>query len=159
MPPADIDLVNLQVNPGARRILVGPGQNIVALRRIKLTSGANQQSPGELSLKIASLFNEVYMRICFNVRSMAPCHVLALSHSVNILEEDTIEVFATAVCYKLGPLKSSGGRFGGMSHSHNSAISFDGILLGSQFDRQVLTYRCTYINNGSALIHTSTLAP
>ena len=34
-----------------------------------------------------------------------PCHVLGLTHSVNILEEDTVEIMMSAVAYPLMPLQ------------------------------------------------------
>ena len=35
--------------------------------------------------------------MCLSIKQMMPCHVLGLTHSVNILEEDTVEIMISAI--------------------------------------------------------------
>ena len=49
-----------------------------------------------LSLSLPRL-QEAYLKICISIRQMMPCHVLGLTHSVNILEEDTVEIMISAI--------------------------------------------------------------
>ena len=35
--------------------------------------------------------------MCISIRQMMPCHILGLTHCVNILEEDTVEIMISAI--------------------------------------------------------------
>lgn len=37
------------------------------------------------------------MKLCFNIRSMIPCQILNISHSINILEDNQVELLVTAM--------------------------------------------------------------
>jgi hypothetical protein len=46
-------------------------------------------------------FKMAYLRLCFSLRNMMPCQIVCLSHDVNILEEDTVEIIVHATAHKL----------------------------------------------------------
>ena len=98
IPPEGVEMTNMEFIPGSERELNGTGKLITVLRRVKLNNVYHQ--PGLLNSSLSSLFNDTYLRLCFNVRAMRPCHVLALSHSVHLVEEDSMEVLASAICYR-----------------------------------------------------------
>ncbi len=82
---------------------------MTVLRRGKLlprkgsnAGGGNGES--SLSYLLNRLFQEAYLRLCFSVKSMAPCQVLGLTHNVNILEEGQVEILISALVHKTAPM-------------------------------------------------------
>jgi hypothetical protein len=62
--------------------------------------------PSPFLLSLLPRRQEAYLKICISIRQMMPCHVLGLTHSVNILEEDTVEIMISAIvsgCILLSP--------------------------------------------------------
>lgn len=56
-----------------------------------------------LNTLLNRLFTDGYQRLCFSVRSMAPCQVLGLAHNVSILEEGVVEILITAIVHHSAP--------------------------------------------------------
>jgi hypothetical protein len=46
-------------------------------------------------------FKAAYLRLCFTLRNMMPCQVVCLTHDVNILEEDAVEIIVHATAHRL----------------------------------------------------------
>ena len=117
--PVGVDMVNLMVVPGSRQQPVGEGRTVTVLMRRKMsvamseyrarasTSSRNGILLPSLNLAgiLTNLFKDAYLRLCYAVRELMPCHVLGLTNSVNILEEDTVEIMVSAVAHQLVPLQ------------------------------------------------------
>ena len=53
--------------------------------------------PSLLRIALSYHSQDAYLKMCLSVRQLMPCHVLGLTHSVNILEEDTVEIMISAI--------------------------------------------------------------
>ena len=97
--------------------------------------------PLNLAGILTNFFKDAYLRMCYSVRQLMPCHVLGLTHSVNILEEDTVEIMMSAVAYPLIPKPRNVINFPrqkGLRLKHRGPVPFvgQGLALSSQSQSQ-----------------------
>jgi hypothetical protein len=117
--PLGIDMVNIGFVPGSMDAPYGEGRTVTVLLKKKMSQAASQyrmkvaeSSRGggrtlpQLNLAgiLTHIFKDAYLRLCVSIRQLAPCHVLGLTHSVNILEGDTVEIMISAIAHELTPL-------------------------------------------------------
>lgn len=97
-PPKLVEIVNLSYVPGSPRsnVIESVGMNITVLSRSKLSGHITQRNA-----LLSKVFHDVYSRLCFKVRQLIPCQVLGLSHTMNILEDDLVELVINAVVYSI----------------------------------------------------------
>lgn len=86
---------------------IGTGKLIVLHRRFKLKNGVYYEdlASGSVSKKtmgesLNQLYKDEYLRLCYAVRDMPPCQVTSLSHSLNVLEDDVVELYVYAMVYR-----------------------------------------------------------
>jgi hypothetical protein len=95
----------------ATRVL-GPGKLISVLRRGKLSGldfnrGSIAGSSNSLGSQFSRIFISAYMQMAYNLRALQPCLILGLKCSVNILEEDVVEILITGISHPSPPFPDS----------------------------------------------------
>jgi len=100
--PIGFDFVNLPLVPGGRFIPTGNGRMITLFKRVKL-GGRGNKSLGTMGEHLNQLFKHEYLRLCFAVREMPQCQVTSVTHSLNILEDDVVELLVAAMVHRVVP--------------------------------------------------------
>ena len=92
------------------RPVLGRWQQIMVLKRESMTESNGAAgtgvdgnkagaAPQSLAARLAGLFYAAYLRIAHDVRSMQPCVLLGISHSMHILDDGVLEVLVTGAAH------------------------------------------------------------
>ena len=115
--PLGIDIVNTMFVPGSSLHPEGEGQQLTLVKRSKL--GLRQHNSSLIAV-IGRMFKEMYLRMCYSVRSssgnnsgssgnltagaggsaLVKQQILGVHHNISILDEDVVEVILSAIVYK-----------------------------------------------------------
>jgi hypothetical protein len=101
-PPIGFDFVNLPLVPGCRMVPTGDGRMVTLFKRVKLNS-LSKNKTATMGERLDNLFKHEYLRLCFAVREMARCQVTSITHSLNILEDDVVELLVGAMVHRVMP--------------------------------------------------------
>ncbi|KAK7500427.1 hypothetical protein BaRGS_00008334 [Batillaria attramentaria] len=100
-PPAGFEVCNTQFPPGVSTDrLLGHAQMFTQMAEVRYLPQINTK------VEFADIFDMLLRRMCFKLRRLAPCCLTDLNFTMEIPDEDEVQVAVTGCCLSLGESQS-----------------------------------------------------